>query len=155
MLEIKKNADSIVVVNSDKKEISLGTNESKVVLDTLEVNFPWEYEKSEILLEVKQYGDNLFYNFTTEWKTIVYFYDENFEIKEEIMSFFGDVDLLIIRGSKESVKVFENIEARVVVAFGEGKDIFLNTLGQHKEAVKLFKFKADTSLDTTEFVNLD
>lgn len=155
MLEIKKNWENISVLTWDKKEILLWTTKSHVSIDGLEVNFPWEYEKSEILLEVKSYNGNLYYNFSNEGKTVVYFYDENFEMKEEIMSFFWDVDLLIIRGSKEAVKVFENIEARVVVAFGEGKDVFLNALGQHGAAVKSYKLKADSSLDMTEFVNLD
>ncbi len=155
MIEIKKQKEQISVISSDKKEIILWASESKVTLDGLDVNFPGEYEKSEILLEVKEYNWELFYNFSLEWKTLVYFFNEKFEIKEEIMSFFGDVDVLIINGSKESVKVFENIEARVVVPFWEGKDVFLNTLGQHSEAQKSFKLKADTSLDSTEFVNLE
>lgn len=155
MLEIKKNWENISILTWDKKEILLWTTASHVSIDGLEVNFPGEYEKSEILLEVKSYNGNLYYNFSNEGNTVVYFFDENFEMKEEIMTFFWDVDVLIIRGSKESVKVFENIEARVVVAFGEGKDVFLNALGQHGEAVKSYKLKADTSLDMTEFVNLE
>jgi hypothetical protein len=31
-------------------------------------------------------------------------------------------------GTKQAVKVFENIEAKVVVPYGEGKEIFLNTV---------------------------
>lgn len=155
MLEIKIVKDNICLLNSDKKEVLMSTTESKVILDGLDVNFPWEYEKSEILLEVKQYNDELFYNFSLEGKTVVYFFNEKFEIKEEIMTFFWDVDLLILNGSKESVKVFENIEARVVVPFWEGKDVFLNTLGQTAEATKSHKLKADTSLDSTEFINLE
>jgi len=40
-------------------------------------------------------------------------------MKEEITSFFGDVDILLIVGTKNSPKIVENIEARVVVPFGE------------------------------------
>jgi hypothetical protein len=71
------------------------------------------------------------------------------------MSFFWDVDVLIIRGSKESVKIFENIEARIVVPFWDGKDVFLNALGQHSESLKSYKVKWESSLDSTEFVNLE
>ena len=155
MLEIKHIKDNICLVSSNKKEVLMAISESKVLLDGLDVNFPWEYEKSEILLEVKEYNDQLFFNFSLEGKTVVYFFDENFEKKEEIMTFFWDVDILIIRGSKEAVKVFENIEARVVVPFGEGKDIFLNSLNQTGEPVKSYKLKAEASLDMTDFVNLD
>jgi hypothetical protein len=62
---------------------------------------------------------------------------------------------LIIRGSKESAKLFENIEAKLVVPYTESKDIFLNTLGQHIEEVASYKIKAELSIDVTEFVNLE
>ena len=78
-----------------------------------------------------------------------------FDLKEEIVSFFWDVDILIIIGTKDAVKIFENIEAKVVVPYGEWKDIFLNALGQHTESVKTHKVWADLDGDRTEFVNLE
>jgi len=51
------------------------------------------------------------------------------------------VDVLIIKGSKDSFKIFENIEAKVVIPYGDAKDIFLNTAGQHPESVNVFKVK--------------
>ena len=154
MIEIKKKWDNILMLSEDKKEVEFFSSESKVMLDGMDVNFPWEYEKSWILLEVKDYKWTLFYNISSSGKTIVYIYETKFELKEEIMSFFGDVDVLIIQGSKEAVKVFENIEARVVVPFWEGKEVFLNALGQHSEAVKSYKVKADMWIDEATFVNL-
>jgi hypothetical protein len=53
------------------------------------------------------------------------------------------------------VKIFENIEAKVVIPYGPWKEIFLNTLGQHSEPVKLHKVGADIDGDRTEFVNLE
>jgi len=82
-------------------------------------------------------------------------YSDSFELKEEIVSFFWDVDILIIIWTKDAVKIFENIEAKVVIPYWEGKDIFLNTVGQHSEAVKVFKVWADLDGDRTEFVNLE
>ena len=154
MIEIKKKWDNVLLINEDKKEVEFFAEESKVLLDTMDVNHPWEYEKSWILLEVKDYMWTLFYNFSTNGKTIVYIFETNFELKEEIMSFFWDVDILIIKGSKESAKVFENIEARVVVPFWEWAGLFLSTLGQHSEAVKSHKIKSDMWIDDTVFVNL-
>ena len=46
-------------------------------------------------------------------------FDEVNEIKEELLEFFGDVDVLLIVGTKNSPKIVENIEARVVIPFGE------------------------------------
>lgn len=154
MLEIKNNWNNLVITNSEKKDIVLDTQNYNILVDDFEVSYPWEYEKSWILVEVKEYNENLFYHLATDNKNIVVITDDTFEIKEEILSFFWDVDLLVIKWSKESVKIFENIEARTVVAFWEWKDLFLNTLWQHSEEVESHKVKSDQSIDSTEFVNL-
>jgi len=57
------------------------------------------------------------------------------------LSFFGDVDVLIIISSKEAAKIFESIEAKMVIPYGESKDMFLHTLGQNIEEVKSYKVK--------------
>jgi hypothetical protein len=116
---------------------------------------PWEFEKSGILLEVKIYNDILFYSFMIDQKHLIIVSNDTFELKEEILSFFWDVDILIIKWSKEAINIYENIEARLVVPFGDGKNLFLTSLWQHNESVKSYKLKADFALDATEFVNLD
>jgi len=105
-----------------------------------DVTYQGEYEKSGNLLEVKEYTDLLFYKFLIDGKHMCIIYSDSFELKE---------------GTKDAVKIFENIEAKVVIPYGEGKDIFLNTLGQHSEAVKTHKVWADLDGDRTEFVNLE
>ena len=52
------------------------------------------------------------------------------------------------------MKIFENIEAKLVIPYSEGKDVFLNTLGQHVPEETSYKIRAELSLDNTEFVNL-
>jgi hypothetical protein len=124
------------------------------LLDSFDVTFPWEYEKSWILLEVKEYNDKLFYNFLIDWKHLVIIPDDSFEIKEDILEFFWDVDILIIKWSAASAKIFENIESKIVIPYGEAKDIFLNTLWQNIEEVNVYKQKGELPIDSTEFVNL-
>ncbi|PZM86555.1 hypothetical protein DLH72_00605 [Candidatus Gracilibacteria bacterium] len=145
VLELESNSKSVIYFDKEKKELKI---------DDLFVSYPGEYEKSGILLEVKEYSGNLFYSFSVDSKHILFVLSDDFELKEEILSFFGDVDVLVIVGTKKAVKIFENIEARVVVPYGEGKDIFLQTLGQNIEEVLNFKLKGDFSLENTEFVNL-
>jgi len=145
ILEIESNSKSIIYFDEAKKQLKI---------DDLDVSYPWEYEKSGILLEVKEYFDNLFYSFSVDWNHILFVLTDDFELKEEILSFFGDVDVLIIYWTKKSVKIFENIEARVVIPYWEGKSIFLQTLGQNTEEVSSFKLKWEYSADNTEFVNL-
>jgi hypothetical protein len=79
---------------------------------------------------------------------------DSFELKEDILSFFWDVDILLIVWTKQATKVYENIEAKVVIPYSEWKDLFLNTLWQHIEEVESYKLKWELSIDTTEFVNL-
>ena len=145
ILEIESNSKSIIYFDEAKKQLKI---------DDLDVSYPWEYEKSGILLEVKEYFDNLFYSFSVDWNHILFVLTDDFELKEEILSFFGDVDVLIIYWTKKAVKIFENIEARVVIPYWEGKSIFLQTLGQNTEEVSSFKLKWEYSADNTEFINL-
>jgi len=154
MIEISNKAGIISVDTSSKSVITLDTNTFEVKIDDLNVVHPGEFEKSGILLEVKEYAGKLFYSFTLDWKHLVIINDDVFDLKEEILSFFWDVDVLIITGSKESAKIFESIEARIVFPYWDWKSTFLTTLGQHPEEVKSFKVKWDFSVDSTEFVNL-
>lgn len=149
------NKDQIVnIKNSDNVIVSLDTAKKQVAIGDYVVNFPGEYEKSWVLLEVMEYADKMFYSFLIEGNTVVAIFDDEFEMKEEVMGFFGDVDVLLIVGSKNSPKIVENIEARVVIPFGEGKDMFFHTLSQHKEEVDTFKLKGELGVENTEFVNL-
>lgn len=155
MLEIKNKAGIITIVDDNKTEITFETESNNVYLGGFDVTYPGEYEKSGILLEVKEYAEKLFYHFLVDGKHIVIINTDTLDLKEEILSFFWDVDVLIITGSKESAKLFENIEAKIVIPYAEGKDVFLNTLGQHIEEVSSYKIKAELPYDNTEFVNLE
>jgi len=154
MIEISNKSGVISVETSNKSKITLDTNTLEVKIDDLNVVHAGEFEKSGILLEVKAYADKLFYSFTVDSKHLVIINDDNFELKEEILTFFWDVDILIIKWSKESAKIFESIEARVVVPYGDWKSTFLTTLWQHIEEVKSYKVKWELPIDNTEFVNL-
>ena len=154
MIEISNKSGVISVETSTKSKITLDTNTLEVKIDDLNVVHAGEFEKSGILLEVKAYADKLFYSFTVDSKHLVIINDDNFELKEEILTFFWDVDILIIKWSKESAKIFESIEARVVVPYGDWKSTFLTTLWQHIEEVKSYKVKWELPIDNTEFVNL-
>ena len=154
MLDFSYKADELNILNAEKKWISFNTVTKEVKLDSYNVTFPWEYEKSSILLEVKKYSEKLFYNFLIDQKHVVIITEDSFELKEEILTFFWDVDLLVIVWTKESAKIFESIEAKIVIPYGEAKDIFLNTLGQHTEELDTYKQKWELPIDSTEFVNL-
>ncbi|MDD3145388.1 MAG: hypothetical protein PHV23_04730 [Candidatus Gracilibacteria bacterium] len=154
-MEILNNSGVIEVISNSKNKILFDTQTNEVSIDGLNVSHPGEFEKAGILLEAKEYNNIIFYSFTIDTKHLVIISNDSFELKEEILSFFGDVDVLIIVGSKESAKIFENIEARLVVPYGPGKQTFLTTLGQHTEEVSSYKLKGEMSDDISEFVNLE
>lgn len=154
-MEIFNNKWVIEIVSNTKNKIIFDTKSNEVSIDGLNVSHPWEFEKAWILLEVKEYNNILFYSFTLDTKHLVIISNDSFELKEEILSFFWDVDILVIVWSKESAKIFENIEARVVVPYWEWKQTFLTTLGQHTEEIKSYKVKWEMSDDMSEFINLE
>lgn len=154
MIEILRKNNTIVIQESSKTVIEFDVSTGNILLDWYDVSYPWEYEKSWVLWEVKEYSWVLFYHFVVQAKHLIVVPSDSFELKEEILSFFGDVDILLITGTKDAAKVFENIEAKLVIPYGEGKDIFLNTLGQHTQEVDSYKVKWEFALDATEFVNL-
>ena len=155
MLEISKKDGKICILGSTKKAIVFDLGTKEVSLDGYLVNHPWEYEKSSILLEVKESSGNLFYHFLVDGKHLVIIVWDDFELTEDLVSFFGDIDILFIIGTKIAAKLFENIEAKLVIPYGESKDIFLSTLGQHISPVESYKINKEFALDVTEFVNLE
>ncbi len=154
MIEIVNVGNRLQIKNSDNVMVTCNKDTFEVAIDDYKIDFPWEYEKSWVLLEVREFVEKLFYSFLIEGKVVFVLFYDDFELKEEIMSFFWDVDILLVVGSKNAPKIVENIEARVVIPFWEGKDVFLNTLGQHKEEIEIFKLKGEMGLEHTEFVNL-
>jgi hypothetical protein len=155
MIDIAYKWKNLVISTSkEKKEIVFHTDEMGVILDGYDVTFPGEYEKSGILLEVKEYAGILFYKFLMLDYHLVIIQSDSFELTEEILWFFGDVDILVIKWTKAGVKIYENVEAKLVVPYGEEKDIFFNTLGQNKESVLTYRIKGELNGEITEFVNL-
>ena len=149
-----RGSSLVISTTKEKKEIVFDTANSSVTLDGYDVTFPWEYEKSGILLEVKEYADTLFYKFLVLGYHLVIVQNDSFDLTEEILSFFWDVDILIIKGTKAGVKIYESIEAKLVIPYGEEKEIFLNSLAQNKEALQTYRVKWELNGENTEFVHL-
>lgn len=154
MVEIFNKNEILQIKNSDNVIVSVDIKNKEVSISDYKIDFPGEYEKSWILLEVLEKNQKMFYSFLIEWNTVVVIFDDDFEMKEEVMSFFWDVDVLLIVWSKNSPKIVENIEARVVIPFWEWKDMFFHTLSQHKEEIDTFKLKSEMWVENTEFINL-
>ncbi len=151
-MEIYKKNWSIAI-SSNKKEIEFANR--KIIVDEMIIDMPWEYEKSWILAQALKFNDKLLFQLKIENKNVAYIEYDDLDITEDISSFLWNIDILIILWSKNSIKIFENLEARSVLPFWEQKDIFFNTLWQHPEPTKNFKLKEFQSETEVIFINLE
>ncbi len=155
MLEIIKDKDIFKIKDSNWVFTTIDFLKKEIKIDSYLLDMPWEYEKSLILREVKLYQEKMFYSLIIESFKVFVIFDDNFDLKEEIVSFFWDIDILIINTSKNSQTITENIEAKTIIPFWEYKDIYLNSLWQHKEELNSFKIKTKEQFtDTTTYINL-
>jgi hypothetical protein len=152
-MEFILKAGRVVAVNSDKTEISFAANGLTVA--GYVIDFPGEYERSGVLVEAVEQQGGLVFHLKTEGVKIAYFDHEKFESDKPFVDFLGDVDVLILKGSKESAKAAEGIDARVVIPYGAGAQPFLAALGQNLEPATKYKLKeADLSGEVTKYVAL-
>lgn len=152
-MEFLERNNSVVII-SDKKEIIF--SDDTLTLDGMTINFPGEYEKSGFLLSVMEEGGKLLFSIRVEDHDIAYMSTDTLEITEPIADFFSNTDILILPGTKNAAKIYENLDGRIVIPFGSEKNIFLSTLGQNNvEQVSRYKTKEiDFEGDNTVFVNL-
>jgi len=145
---------NILTITTDKKTVRFAPEGLEV--DGLTIEMPGEYEKSGILLQTKFIGEILVHELQIERKVVGYVPAEILEASEELVGFFDELDLLCISGSKSDIQIFETLEARMVVPYGEFRENFLSSVGQASlEAVEKFKTKeADFNGETTVFVKL-
>lgn len=151
-MEILNRNDQIVII-SEKKEVSF--QPTSVTIDGMVIDFPGEYEKSGFLLTHHELQGKPLFTLRIEGKNIAYIPTDTLEITEDVVDFFGNIDLLILPGDKAATKIFENLETRVVLPYGSEKVLFLSSLGQNIEPVEKYKTKeSDFESDTAVFLNI-
>jgi len=153
MIEITQTPTLLTLKHSDTV-ITLEKHKKEVAIHDFSLDFPGEYEKSGVLATVDEFEEKLCYHLLVDGKHVALVLWDNFSLTETFLEFLGDIDILVIVGTKQSAKMIENIEAKMIVPFGEETEIFLGILGQHQEAVPSVKIKWELSGDTTEFVHL-
>ena len=152
-MEFSLKDGRVLAANSDKVEIFF--SEKGLSIAGYGIDFPGEYERSGVLVEVLEFQGALAFHLKSEGVTMAWLDHEKFEASKDLVDFLGDVDVLVVRGSKESAKAAEGIDARVVVPYGPGAQPFLAALGQNLEAAAKYKLKeADLSADVTKYVSL-
>lgn len=143
-----------IIITSDKKDI-IFSDASSISLDGMIIDFHGEYEKSGFLTEFKEIEGTPLFTLRVEGKNIAYIPTDKLEITEKVVDFLGNIDVLILPGDKNATKIFENLEARMVVPYGEETPLFLSSLGQNIEMVEKYKTKeVDFESESTVFVRL-
>ena len=140
-------------ITTEKKIVSLGET---LTIDGLEITLPGEYEKSGVLVQSKLIDGVLVHELQVERKIVWYVPSSITETSEGLIEFFHDLDVLFLSGSKGAVSLYESLEARVVIPYGEGRDVFLTAVGQGAlESVDKYKSKeSDFDGETSVFVKL-
>lgn len=153
-MEISKENWNLKITTDEKVQIVF--NKCSINLDWMTIDFPGEYEKSGILVTVKEYSDCNIFDLKIEWKNVAFVDVEKIEKPNEVLDFFWDIDILLILGNKENAKLTEEIDAKMIVPYWDAKDIFLNSLGQNIEAQAKYKFKeTDFSWETSNYLNIE
>ena len=120
------------------------------------IDFPGEFEKDGILVSAEDTQDILLFQVQIGHIRIVYIDAQKFEITEALIELLGDIDVLLIPGNKDWAKLQEGLEAKVVIAYGDGRQTFLTALGQTPEPENKYKLKeADLSGETTHYILLE
>lgn len=148
---IAKNWDVVFV--SDKKDIRF--TDTKIIIDGKTLDFPGEYEKSGFLAQIVESKSKLFFTVRIEDKNVAYIPYDDAEITEEIGDLFRNINILVIKWSKNSIKIYENLEVQYVIPYWDQKDIFFSTLWQHPEAVKSYKVKELVNDNEIVFINIE
>jgi hypothetical protein len=146
--------NSLPVITSEKRIISFLSD--SINIDGMKIDFPGEYEKSGFGAQVVDIGGTLVYELQIEGRTIAFLPNTITEGDETLAGAFHDIDLLLIHSSKESVKLVELLEPRMVVPYGENIDALLLPLGQGSlERVDKYKTKeVDFEGENVVFVKL-
>ncbi len=109
--------DNTVTLDSEKKEIILSPD--SVMLDTLTIEIPGEYEKSGCLMYAFERNDEKLYHFRTEWYWVVYIPTLLTDISPEALDFLWSVDVLVMPGAKSMHQVVEKVEPRLLMTYGD------------------------------------
>ena len=130
-------------------------NPESVVIDDYVMDFPGEFERRGVFVEIRESGPGLLFVITLEGKTLIYLPEGTVSESLEILRDVNNKDMVIFPASESLWKTVETWEASVVVPFGEKAAEFLTKLGQIVEASDTASVKtADLEAETTRFIAL-
>ena len=152
-MEISPRSDALLIT-SEKREILLESD--AVSVDGMRFDFTGEYERAGVGVEVRMVAGVFVATLHIERKNIAYIAAEIAEVPEDIVEFFGNIDILLLPSGRHITKLYEILEARIVIPFGESAHEALTALGQaNAEPMPRYRSKeSDFDADTTRFIYL-
>ncbi len=138
--------NNIVSIESDKKTINFLPD--SVEVDSLTIDMAGEYEKGGFLAYAHEHNGFRIYQLRVEGYRVGYIPALLTELSSEEMSFFGDLDILIVPVNPSSHALIEKLEPRLIVIFGDSAYDFGVKIGNTESPVQKYKLKeADLSLE--------
>jgi len=121
-----------------------------MVLDGMLIEMAGEYEKGGFLLHVLEREEHFYYEMRVDGYSVGYIAHEVQEVSPEVLDFFGDIDILVIPGSKAVHPVVEKIEPRLIATFGPNAHELGVLMGVSDLPVQKYKLKdADMATEKT------
>lgn len=126
---------------------------ASAVVDGYVMDFPGEYERKGVFVEVRESDSHLLYVLTIEGKTVIYLPADTTAESLEALRDLNDKDMVIFPANESLWKVIETWEATIIAPYGPKAGEFLTKLGQTVEVATSIK-ASDFESEATRFVTL-
>lgn len=130
-------------------------SEKAVILNDYVIDFPGEYERNLIFVEVREYQGSMIYILTIEGETLIYLPTTATVESLEILRDINNKDMVIFPANEVLWKVLETWELSVAVPYGPQTHELLTKLGQSIEMAPNATIKSvDFEAEKTRFIYL-
>lgn len=149
-------------ISSQGENITLQSGDTKVLLsgpcttiDEYVVDFPGEFERRGVFIEVRETNSHLLFILTIEGRTVIYLPEGTTAESLESLRDLNNKDVVIFPANETLWKTVESWEASVVAPYGAKVTEFLTKLGQTPEILGSGSIKStDFESEVTRFVAL-
>lgn len=149
-------------ISSQGENITLQSGDTKVLLsgpcttiDEYVVDFPGEFERRGVFIEVRETNSHLIFILTIEGRTVIYLPEGTTAESLESLRDLNNKDVVIFPANETLWKTVESWEASVVTPYGSKANAFLTKLGQAPESLGSGFIKAtDFESEVTRFIAL-
>jgi len=129
--------------------------ETAVLLNDYVIDFPGEYERNLIFVEVREVKGGLIWILTIEGKTIIYLPTTTTAESLEVLRDVNNKDMVIFPAHEGLWKTLETWEVAVAVPYGSQTSELLAKLGQLVEASQTTTIKSvEFEAEKTRFIHL-